>query len=288
MKMTRVDKANLIKGLRELGITGGMGLMVHASLSSFGYLEGGARTVIEALMEIITPEGTLMMPSFNHGKPFEKNGPGYFHPEQTSTINGAIPDLFWRMQNVHRSLNPTHPFAAWGKHSQRYTASHHRTLTMGPQSPLGQLHADDGTCLLLGVGYRANTFHHVVEVSTGAPCIGLRTEAYPVILPNGHNVMGRTWSWRAGVCPHTDRIRYAPVMHARGLQRVTRIGECYAILYRLQDGFQVIAEILKQGKDGFPPCERCAIRPRQTLYTVPSDWDPTHQRPLPDSEAWTY
>jgi aminoglycoside 3-N-acetyltransferase len=286
--MTRVNKADLIKGLRELGITQGMELMVHASLSSFGYLKGGARTAIEALMEVITPEGTLMMPSFNHGRPFKEGGSGYFHPQKTPTTNGAIPDMFWRMPGVYRSLNPTHAFAAWGKHSERYTTSHHRTLTMGPHSPLGRLHADNGHCLLLGVGYRANTFHHVVEVSTGAPCIGLRTEVYPVILPNGRKVMGRTWGWRAGVCPYTDRTRYASEMHARGLQRTTRIGECHAILYQLQAGFRVIAEILEQGKNGFPPCERCAIRPRQTAHTVPSDWDQVHQRPLPDSEAWTY
>ena len=50
----------------RLGLQAGMGVVVHSSLRSLGHVEGGAQTVVEALMEIITPEGTLVMPSFNH------------------------------------------------------------------------------------------------------------------------------------------------------------------------------------------------------------------------------
>ncbi|HEY3415866.1 MAG TPA: AAC(3) family N-acetyltransferase, partial [Armatimonadota bacterium] len=136
--------SHIVAGLRELGLPAGAGVMVHSSLKRFGLVEGGPRAVIEALMEVLTPEGTLLMPTFNHDVPFRPGGPGYFSPIETPTSNGAIPDFFWRMPGVRRSLDPTHPFAAWGKHARRYTEFHHRTLTMGPQSPLGLLHADDG------------------------------------------------------------------------------------------------------------------------------------------------
>ncbi len=194
-------------------------------------------------------------------------------PSTTPTTNGAIPDRFWRRQNVYRSLNPTHPFAAWGKNARRYTEAHHRTLTMGSESPLGLLLEDDGYGLLLGVGYRANTFHHVVEMSTGAPCLGLRTEAYPVQLTDGRRVEGRTWGWRASSCPFTDGQRYEAEMIARRYHIETGIGGCRAILYRLQDCYEVVAELLKQGKDGHPPCRLCPIRPRQVEATVESDWN---------------
>lgn len=36
-----------------------MKVMVHSSLKSFGHVEGGADTVVDALMELLTPEGTL-------------------------------------------------------------------------------------------------------------------------------------------------------------------------------------------------------------------------------------
>lgn len=283
-----VSQQDILTGLRALGIAPGDGVMVHSSLKSFGRVEGGAATVIAALMAAITPDGTLLMPTFNHGQAFESGGPGYFDPAETPTLNGAIPDRFWRLPGVRRSLDPTHAFAAWGRHSQRYIQYHHRTLTMGPQSPLGLLCADGGYALLLGVGYDSNTFHHVVEMTTGAPCLGQRSEAYTVRLPDGRQVLGRTWGWRGGFCPINDPAIYGAEIAARGLQRTVLIGGCQAILYRLQDGFEVIATLLREGTGELPPCRRCPVRPGQNAHTVPSDWDAESQCLRPESEAWTY
>jgi len=55
-----VSKVRLIKDLRALGIAAGDTLMVHSSLSSIGYVEGGPNTVIDALLEVLTSSGTLM------------------------------------------------------------------------------------------------------------------------------------------------------------------------------------------------------------------------------------
>ena len=227
-----------------------------------------------------------MMPTFNHGTPFRFGGPGYFDPKETPTSNGAIPEAFWHRSGVFRSLNPTHPFAAWGEGAQRYVADHHRRLTMGPESPLGLLCSDGGYTLLLGVDYTSNTFHHVVEMSTGAPCLGRRTEAYPVRRPDGRKVMGRTWGWRANPCPFTDQDRYADRMVS--FHRQMTLGDAVATLYRLRDGFDVVSEILAEGRDGFPPCSECPIRPRNVPQTVVSDWDSDANRPKPSSVAWTY
>jgi aminoglycoside 3-N-acetyltransferase len=268
--LTRRDIAD---ALGALGLRAGMGVNVHSSLRSFGHVAGGAPTVIGALQDVLTTEGTLLMPSFNHGQPFEPGGPGVYDPTSTPTTNGAIPDAFWRMPDVLRSFDPTHPFAAWGKHARRYTLHHHRTLTMGSQSPLGLLLADDGYGLLLGVDYRANTFHHVVETMKNAPCLGKRSEAYPVRLPDGRHVLGRTWGWRGGTCPFTDSNRYADLMQSRGLHRQATLGGCSATFFRLAACFDVVSEILRTGGDGFPPCAECQIRPRVTENTAPSDWD---------------
>jgi aminoglycoside N3'-acetyltransferase len=284
----RVTKSMIVDSLREFGVLSGAGVMVHSSLKSFGIVEGGARVVVEALMEVVGPSGTLMMPSFNHARPFEVDPFACYDPSQTPTSNGAIPDLFWRMPGVLRSLDPTHPIAAWGRNAARYTRFHHRTLTMGADSPLGMLWRDGGYGLLLGVGYGANTFHHVVETTTAAPCLGVRSEAYPVCLPDGRRVLGRTWGWRAAACPITDEVSYQAEMQARGLQRQVRIGGCQATLFRLDDCYRVIAAMLRDGLGNLPPCSRCPIRPRRVPWTVSSDWDPLNQRPWPDSVAWTY
>ena len=286
--MTIVTPTSLTQALHTLGLRPGMGVVVHSSLRSFGQVEGGAPTVIAALMAVLTDQGTLLMPTFNHGEPFEEGGAGFFDPRQTRTINGAIPDHFWRMPGVHRSLDPTHPIAAWGRHAHNYLAEHHRTLTMGPRSPLGRLHADGGYGLLLGVDYRANTFHHVVETTLKSPCLGKRCEAYPVQLPEGRRVLGRTWGWRNARCPFTDPGRYAEIMQQRGLHQQMLIGQATATFFKLTDCFNVIAELLQHGTNESPPCTRCPIRPRVVAATVESDWDDDTQQPRTDSIAWQY
>ncbi len=278
----------LADSFRALGVSAGAGVMVHSSLRSFGQVKGGASTVALALMDAITSEGTLMMPSFNHGAPWEAGGAGVYDPRVTPTTNGAIPDAFWRMPGIFRSLDPTHPFAAWGKHAQRYTQFHHRTLTMGPVSPLGLMLQDDGYVLLLGVNYTSNTFHHCVETMLNVPCLGKRSEAYAVQLPDGRSVTGRTWGWRNAPCPFTDGNRYADVIQTRGLHRQAQIGDCTATLFRMRDCFAVVADVLRNGRDGFPPCSGCSNRPRVVEQTVASDWDDATQDLKPGSVAWTY
>lgn len=56
-------KQDLLEGLQSIGIEKGQSIMVHTSLSSFGYVCGGAQVIIEALLEGVGEEGTIMMPT---------------------------------------------------------------------------------------------------------------------------------------------------------------------------------------------------------------------------------
>jgi len=59
-----LTKLELIQGFRDIGLSSGMFVEVHSSLSSFGYVEGGAETVISSLKVIVGECGALIMPSF--------------------------------------------------------------------------------------------------------------------------------------------------------------------------------------------------------------------------------
>jgi len=283
-----ITKQTIITHLQLLGLRAGMRLIVHSSLQSFGLVEGGAQTVINALQEVITPAGTLMMPSFNHGSIFETGESGIYDPLTSPTISGAIPQLFWQSPGVCRSLNPSHPFACWGKNARYYLENHHQTLTLGPNSPLGLLARDGGFGLFLGVSYEANTLHHVAEYLNDAPCLGFRTRVYPVKHADGRVVQGRTWTYRASSCPITDETRYAQQMKEWGLERVTTIGQSRVTFFKLQDCLDLIVELLQKGIDDLPPCHQCPIRPSTEGPAITSDWDRVKGQLLPTSEAWDY
>lgn len=276
-----MTKTDLTDGFRSLGLGKGMKVMVHSSLSSFGYVEGGADTVIDALMEVLTEEGTLMMPSFNHEAPYRAGK--IYDVHETPTTNGIIPDTFWRRQGVYRSINPTHAFAAWGKNAAYYTMDHRKSSAMGEDSPLDRLKKDGGYCLLLGVDYTRNTFHHHVETCEGAPCLRARGEEYPVRLYDGSEVMAHTWSWRDGSCPIDDCAAYAPLMAA--IDRKARIGGAVCTLYKLSEGYDIIAKALREGLGNALPCGQCPIRPRVCRWTVPDRENPVTIRTIRPSDA---
>lgn len=58
-----VSKDDLIHKFSQLGIKRGDTLLVHASLSSLGYVVGGAEALYLALREVIGIEGTIVVPS---------------------------------------------------------------------------------------------------------------------------------------------------------------------------------------------------------------------------------
>ena len=49
--------------LRALGVTAGDTVLAHSSASSLGFVAGGAQAVVQALLDVLGPEGTLVVPT---------------------------------------------------------------------------------------------------------------------------------------------------------------------------------------------------------------------------------
>lgn len=56
-----VGAEKLADDLARLGVRGGVPLMVHASMRRLGPVEGGAEAVLDTLLALLGPEGTLLM-----------------------------------------------------------------------------------------------------------------------------------------------------------------------------------------------------------------------------------
>lgn len=170
----------LTQKLKELGLKEGMTVIVHSSMSKLGWVCGGAVTVIQALQDVLTPNGTLVMPTHtaNVSDPKEWESPAIpeswwkevreempaFDPAVTPTyFMGQIAETFRTMPGVLRSHHPRYSFAAWGKHSIDVTKKHALDYGMGENSPLGKIDELDGFILLLGTGYENNTSMHLGE-----------------------------------------------------------------------------------------------------------------------------
>ncbi len=75
-------KSDIIKALTKAGVMQGQTVMVHTSLSSLGFVCGGAQTVIESLMECVGENGTILMPAQSWKNLDPETGVHWQEPEE--------------------------------------------------------------------------------------------------------------------------------------------------------------------------------------------------------------
>src|SRR5687768_2555684 len=59
-----LDREDLVRAFREVGLRQGDGVFMHTSMSAFGEIRGGPATTVAALEEVLGPEGLIAMPAF--------------------------------------------------------------------------------------------------------------------------------------------------------------------------------------------------------------------------------
>ncbi len=170
----------LKKDFFNIGLRQGMTILVHSSLSSTGWVCGGASAVILALEDVLGTNGTLVMPAHSGdlsdpgkwGNPpvpeswwetIKQTMPPYDCDMTPTRGVGIIPEVFRKQRSVLRSSHPQISFAAWGKNSEFITSGHSLEFGCGENSPLAKIYDLDGYVLLLGVDHSSNTSIHLAE-----------------------------------------------------------------------------------------------------------------------------
>ncbi|HOV22440.1 MAG TPA: AAC(3) family N-acetyltransferase [bacterium] len=175
-----INKEDIIKSLKDVGIKNGNLVLVHSGLSHFGHIEGGADTVIDAFLDVIGKEGTLLLPTFTSSyiyfegecapiepiyRPFDKN---------SNIVNtGKIPSMFLKREGVIRSLHPSHSVAGIGPLANKCLVDH---LPTDPptcrRSPFGKLLENNGKMIWFGADLATTTFFHFLEDELNIPYLG--------------------------------------------------------------------------------------------------------------------
>jgi aminoglycoside N3'-acetyltransferase len=228
--------AELVAGFQKLGLTEGGTAMAHSSLSAFGWVEGGAATVIAALLTALGPTGTLVMPTLcqkDRERRFET-----WDRERSPSDVGKITEVFRQWPGAVRSDHATHSVAAVGPLAETLTAGHATAggrpgpwgpAAFGHGSPWQWFYDHKVRYCFLGVTLRVNTLRHFTQsllveelLATAAPEVRA-------------GLLDDLAGWNhPGVWPHYDDEAMQDRLAAAGLVTVVSIGEatCRALWAR--------------------------------------------------------
>ena len=192
---------------------------------------GGPVTVIRTLLDVIGPQGTLVMPAES---PQMSDPAGWyddrvkpewfdtirehlpvFDPETTPTTMGAIAEAFRTYPGTRRSNHPLVSVCANGDRAEHITAEHSLQFCEGRGTPFEKLYDLDAFTLLLGVGFNRCTSLHYAESLVP----GRRTSIsrYPLSRMAG-GFGWRTLTWHqmvVSIFPRSARIRRVGVVYYR-------------------------------------------------------------------------
>ena len=100
-----VTKSDVAKAYTAAGLKSGAVVMVHCAMKPIGKLENGPDTLLEPLIDIVGPKGTIIMPTFTWFRM-----PDVFTKpiiqENSPIWTGKVPERFLQYPGVKRDRHP--------------------------------------------------------------------------------------------------------------------------------------------------------------------------------------
>jgi aminoglycoside 3-N-acetyltransferase len=262
-------KQRITDDLFDLGITAGDTLLVHASMRAVGPVEGGADTVIETLLDLVGPDGTLMAPFFNPANrlradsdPVNFAGPEEPFREDTADVStvGILAQRLGSRTGARRGAHPSLSFAAVGHNAAFLTENAPFHYPFGTNGPLARLHQLNGRILLLGVGHTVNSSIHLAEVWADAPYARRKCAV---------RTGEETWVEMEG-SPECSAgfARIEPILRQARIVKSGYVGNASSQVMRAQFVVSMAMEMLRGRPDCLlcenPACEHCALARKMT------------------------
>src|SRR5512136_1108623 len=182
-KLPLVTYSQLVRDLTRLGVAPGQTVMLHASVQAIGWIVGGPDAVLQALLDVLTPTGTLAMyvacedrtDHWAEWSPERQAAYGAECPPFDPAASRAnrewsiLTEYLRTRPGARRSANPGASVAAVGARAGWLTENHPLQYGYGPGSPLAKLCEAGGYVLQIGVPLSTVTLLHYSEHMAAVP-----------------------------------------------------------------------------------------------------------------------
>jgi aminoglycoside 3-N-acetyltransferase len=248
-------RASLATDLAALGLRDGDTVIVHSSLRAVGWVPGGRVAVVQALLDVVGPEGTLVVPTqtMENSDPkhwqrppvpeawwpvIREHMPAFDPAVWPSRGIGALAEAIRTWPGAVRSIHPQASFAAVGARAAELMATHELDSQLGEASPLAALERVGARVLLLGVGFDVCTAFHLAEYRAPVP----KTEFACAM----HTERGREWVTYTDVATSSDDFdRLGAAYEPRATLRRGRVGAADARLFPAAEAIAFAVEWLR-------------------------------------------
>jgi aminoglycoside 3-N-acetyltransferase len=235
----RIEKSKLEEDFKKLGIVKGDHVAVALSFKSIGIIENGPDTLIDSLLEVIGPEGTLMMNAHTNSFPLSEVSRDYlFDPSLTIPNTGIVPRTMLKRKNAIRSRHPTCSVVALGKLSKYLTDEHDEYSQ--PYLPFNKLAQVGGKLLCIGIDGRLVALRHEAQRMAGL-----------FIVPEFWGVLYKTlkgevklFAWQLPPC--TKRLpELVPLLEKAGIINRGYIGKAASVVGPVNELLEAMSSMLK-------------------------------------------
>ncbi len=183
-------RRSLRADLEALGLEPGDAVLAHAALRKVGRILGGPDALIDAIMDVIEPQGTLLgycdfqLDEDLLDRSDLRDDFPPFDPRTTraNRDNGTFPELLRTRPGALRSGNPGASMAALGGRAEWFTAEHALDYGYGLKSPLGKLVEARGKTMLFGAPRDTMTLLHHAEHVADFPNKRVVRHEWPILI----------------------------------------------------------------------------------------------------------
>lgn len=179
--------------LKKAGLKKSCHTLIHSSFRNIrnAFPDISIEYFIRSLQEIVTDEGSVIMPAFTYC--FKRSSGEFEVFDRLSSPSkvGAVSEVFRNMPNVIRTSSPTHSFSLWGKAAKIIGCDNSPASPLGAGSILDWLaNTPSSYIILAGVNFSALSFGHYLEAKAPVPWHNISPWDYLSVEPIGASASG--------------------------------------------------------------------------------------------------
>lgn len=236
-----VTSGELEDGFERAGLRPGDVALVHSAMRTLGHVPGGAPSVVEALLAVLGPDGTLVAPTFTFAHEAEDDP--VIDPALDPSEMGAVSEAVRRDPRALRSTAYRHSFAAIGPRAAEITRVDPSLAVFDLRSAFGAMLRLGAQVVLVGVPYASSTSHHFAEWVCEVPYRHTVPRDVRIRQPDGSLVPATLTDYQPRPSEDgsyygtrgTDFNRLGSMLEERGLAGVTTVGNAVVRRFRMPD-----------------------------------------------------